>query len=524
MDGAEETDQTPGRWVALPLLLVLFPLAVGLARTPLPVGMVALAFCFLAWHLRVLKGFLLAVGVALGVSLLVYAGGVLHYDVDNYLGPQVRLLALPAGLAPDGVYSPAHCLLPQGMAAYGAALYRLFGSMDLGQSAFLLFFVAAWQVLRGDLSRLQAALLLVAPPALPSLFNLMPDGSVYCLLLIALFALRRGAFWLTLAAAASACLLKASAWVPTALVAAVLCWRFPRRFWQVGLVGVATLALVWPTLHLVFSGGLETISGDFGRLADDDARAMGWLARVLYVYVGHWTTSLSPHLGTHGGGVDGLSSDAFGPIFRLVAWGGLAVLVVCRRRFAGWWGTLALAWVSALLVPTLYVGYARYVPLLFVAGFLPPVLLFPRVAVLPAALLLVLPLAMLGWRVALSSEAVLVANHAAAVQTDYYNLRALFRDRLTPAPQPEWSGSLLYTYSLPEGLFPPMPRRPRAGVRETPIAAKAGEMRAYALREWLPWFLTHPHTYLMEIARFRWRAFRTFPRGANDGVPSPARE
>lgn len=515
-----------GDWAALPLLLALFPVAVGLARTPATVGLVAAAFLFLAWHLRCLRGFAWALGAALGLSLLVFAGAALHYDVDNYLAPQVRLLVLPPGLAPDGAYSPTHCLLPQGMAAYGAALYRLFGSVDLGQSAFFLFAVAAWRTLReAGLTRLQAALLIVAPPAMPGLFNLMSDGCAYLLLLTALFALRKeGCFWLPLVAAAVACTFKTTAWLPTVLVAAVLLWHFPRRWWKVGLVGAAALLLVWPTLNLIFSGGLAWISDDFARLANDDARQMGHLARLLYVYVGHWTTALEPHLGTHDMGVDGLSSDAFGPIFRATLWASVAILAVWRRRFAGWWGTLALAWCSILLVPTTYVGYARYVPLLYVAGMLPLILRFPRVALLPAAALLAVPAAMLGWRFALSAEAVAVANHATAVHTTHWNLRATFRERLTEAPQPLWSGCLLYTYAMPEGHFPPMPRRPYEGIRATPIAAKAGEVRDYALRDFLPWLLTHPHAYLLDIARFRWHAFATFPRGGHDGLPTPARQ
>lgn len=531
MDDADAQDVSPAqipeqpRRDTLPLLLVLFPLAVALARTPLVVGMVFAAFCFLSWQFRCHKAFLLTLGIAFALSLLLFTGATIHYDVDNYLGPQIRLFSLPFGVQPDGFYSEPHCRLPQGLAWYGAALFRLTGSIDLGQSAFFLFFVAAWRTLRVDLTRLQAALLLIAPSALPSVFNLMPDGCVYLLLILALFALRRGDFWLPLAAAALASILKVSAWVPTALIALLLLWRFPRRFWQIGLVALATLLLVFPTLHLLYTGGLNTISSDFSSVANDDARTMGWFARILYVHVGHWTTSLHPHLGPHLLGVDGLSSDALGPIFRLVTWASLAILVFCRKRLAGWWSTLALAWLSVLIIPTVYVGYARYVPLLWVAGMLPLVLRFPKVAILPTIALLGIPLAMLGWRLALSTEAVMVANHATAVQSNYWNVRETFRHiPLTQEQQPLWSGSLLYSYSMPEGIFPPMPRRPYEGLRKTPMTVKAAGVREYALREWLPWMLTHPHTYLLEIARFRWRNFVTLLRGSHDGLPPPARQ
>lgn len=497
-------------------------MAVALARTPWPVGMVAMAYLFVAHHFRCLRPFLLTLTVALGAALLVFSGAAIHYDIDNYLGPQVRLLTLPEGLTTlgDGWYSRLHCALPQGFAAYGAALYRITGSMDLATSAFVLFLVAAWITLRPTLSRLQTSLLLIAPAAMPSLWCLMPDGCIYYLLLIALFTLRERRFWLPLLASAIASTYKTSAWVPTLLVALVLFRNAPRRWWQLGMVGAVTLLVVAPTLRLVLGGGLDAISGDFLACSNETAKAMGHLARLAYVHLGHWTTPLQPTLGTHAGGVDGLSSDGFGPVFRSLTWLSFALLPLFRRRFSGWWETLLLAWASVALVPTLYVGYARYVPLLYLAGALPTVLLAPRLAIPFALWLLVLPAGMLGWRLALSSEALMVAGHATAVHSESYNIRSTFRSRLTSKPQPHESGCLLYSYAMPQGIFPPMPRKVYPGIEKVPSTQKIGEVTDYALHEWLPWALTHPHTYLHEIARFRWRAFTTFPRGATDGLPS----
>lgn len=507
--------------VSLPFLLVSFPMAVALVQLPWLVGMTFTAYLFLAHHFHCLRPFLLTLAVALGAALLVFTGATIHYDIDNYIGPQIRLLTLPVGLTArgDGWYSIAHCALPQGFAAYGAALYRLTGSMDLGTSAFVLFLVAAWRTLRPILSRLQTVLLLTAPAAMPGLFCLMPDGCLYYLLLIALFSLRARYFWLPLLASAIACTYKTSAWIPTALIMLVLFRNEPRRWWALGLVALGTAFIVWPTINLMSRGGLDTISSDFLALANTDAKAMGHLARLAYVHLGHWTTSLSPTFGTHIGGVDGLSSDAFGPVFRALTWSSLVLMLTCRKRLTGWWETLLVAWASVLLIPSLYVGYARYTPLLFLAGALPAILLVPR-AVIPFHLtLLILPFGMLGWRLALSSEALMVANHATAVQCDYYNIRSAFRPLLTAQSQPNASGCLLYSYAMPEGVFPPMPRKVYPGIGKTPTPQKAREVVGYALHDWLPWVLCHPHTYLREIARFRWRAFMTFPRGAHDGLP-----
>ena len=57
----------------LPLLIVLFPLPIALARTPLVTGMVFAAFCFLAWQFLCLKGLLAISAVAILLNLSVFS-------------------------------------------------------------------------------------------------------------------------------------------------------------------------------------------------------------------------------------------------------------------------------------------------------------------------------------------------------------------------------------------------------------------------------------------------------------------
>ena len=96
----------------LPLLIVLFPLAIALARTPLVIGMVFVAFCFLAWQFRCLKSLLAIYAVAILLNLPVLSVCGSPGDQDFYLGPQARLLAAGGELAFDGFLRPTHLALP----------------------------------------------------------------------------------------------------------------------------------------------------------------------------------------------------------------------------------------------------------------------------------------------------------------------------------------------------------------------------------------------------------------------------
>ena len=513
-----------GEWAALPLLLVLFPLAVGLARAPLPVAMVAAAFLFLAWHLRCLRAFVGIYAVAFLLNLPVLSVCGLPGDQDFYLGPQARLLAAGGDLAFDGFLRQAHLALPAGYTGWNAALYRLTGSLDFGHAQVFALLAAAWLTVRRELGRWQTFALLCAPLTFVSVFNGMPDGCVYLLLVLALFAWRAGAFWLCLAALAVGATFKTTAWVPGAALGAALLWRFPRRWWQMGLAALAVGVIVFPTLRLIATGGLAEISADFLG-ADAAARALGWPGRTVYFYLGHWLVPGDYGFNVHIGGVDGAGMDGLGAMARVLVWPALAIPLIWRRRFAGWWGTWALAALATLAMPTLYVGYGRYVPLAYVALMLPFVVRFPRLCVVPALAMAAIPAAWCAWRVLLAMEFAQVVAAGGPVQSDWYNVRATFRAcdvPLVAEPQPRMSSSTIYTYRAAD--FPPFPHDDVPRGRLVPGARKAVRVRDYGLRDFVPWALTHTHRYLWNVARIRWHWLTAFPRGGHDGLPPPARQ
>lgn len=518
---AEEACLAPQPPSALPLILILLPVLLLFSQTPMMAAVSFLACAVLSFHYRCHKAFLITVAGAFLLNLLIYSGATVHWDIDAYIVPQIRLMASGFTLQPDGGVSEAHLSLPGGFSAWCAALYRLTGSVDCGGMLIFLLIVAAWVELRRSLPKLQTAILVIAPPLFPSLWNLMSDGSVYLLLLTALFALRRKAFWLPLAAASLAVTFKTSAWIPAALLFLVLLRDHPRRFWILGLAGGFALLCVFPSLRLLFSStGQTEISCDFATRANADALSMGYWARQAYAYLGHWTTSLSPDFGVHTGGVDGGGIDGFGPLFRAAVWSSLAVLLFCRKRLTGWGETLLLAWGATLLIPTLYIGYARYVPFLYPAVMLPLIRIAPRPAALLNAALCVMPALWLGWRAVLSTEYIAVSARAEAIHSGMYNLRCDFREKLAPDPQPVHSGSLVYTYRPGADFdFPAIPRKPEPRLFTVSPARKIDSMRVYALREWIPWFATHFDTYLFQLASLRWHRLLE-AKGVNDGIPS----
>lgn len=502
---------------ALPLLLIVFPLAVAILPTVYFLFCALVATSFLAYYLKCLRAFLTTVCIAFVINFLFYSGAGGHFDVDAYIAPQIRLIASPCEIVPDGFLNTTHLALPRGFTAWCAAWYRLTGSVDCGGMLFFMLIPAAWIVLRTYLTRLQTVVLLLSPAAFPSLFCLMSDGCVYLLLLIALVSLRdRDNFWLPLLASVAAAVFKTSAWIPAVLVALVLMWYHPRRWWKIALLGIATLACNLPTIQMILKGGLSTISEDFERV-NADAASMGYFARLAYVYIGHWTTSLSPVFGAHLGGVDGGGVDGFGPVFRVAVMASLCVLAIFRKCLKPWWIPLICAWVSILAMPTLYIGYARYVPWLYPAVMLPLVLLIPRISLVMGSAMCVVPLLWLGWRVALSTEMVAVLTHATMVHSNMYNLRCAFRSQLVTTQQPTMSGSLLYSYEMSEDYFPPMNREVSADLKKRPVFNKAKDLQDYALRTWLPWMATHFPIYVYDLMRLRFRWLLT-PRGVSDGI------
>ncbi|MGN0886878.1 MAG: hypothetical protein ACI4RT_07755 [Candidatus Spyradenecus sp.] len=487
--------------------------------------MVTAGFALVAFRFGCLRHWALTVAAALALALLTFAPSGL-YDVENYLAPQTLL---HAGVPLSGDYSPLHCALPDLLARFGAALYRLTGSTDLATAALWLWLAAAWHTLRATCSRLQTALLLFSPLTLLGVGNLMPDGALYCLLLIALCCvadtrapLTPARAHLALAALALAAMTKMTAWIPGALLGGVLLYRAPRLWWKAALAAAGVALFCLPTLRLLAAGQLREISSDF-LSANADAQAMGYCARVLYVYLGHWTTSLAPNFGVAVLSADGASADALGPGLRLTLWGGALLALCCRRHLRGWGGAWALCLFSLLCVPRLYVGYARYVPLLYPAAMLPWVMLRPRWAVMPCALLAAVPVAFIGWRLFLATEAITVATHATAVQSPTAASRALFAERLVAPEQPTRSGNLLYTYTLarPEA-FPSLARTPAPDLRLQGFHTKGRDVARALLRRWLPWALRSTPRLLGELLSLRLRAFcRLHFQEFTDGV-SPA--
>lgn len=519
-----ETDRLPAeiRRFALPFVLITFPFALAFAGTPVLSGMVIAAFCFVAYHLKCLKAFAITLGVSFLLNALVFSGAVVHFDTDAYIAPQIRLLASPFQITPDGFHRATHLALPRGFGAWCAALYRLTGSIDCGAILVWMLIPAAWMVLRTYLTRWQTVVLLLSPALFPSLFNLMSDGCVYLLLLIALVALvDKTNFWIPLLAAAGAALCKTSAWIPCCLVGAMVLYTHPKRWWKVGLIAGIVFVYNLPTLQMMRAGGLSEISADFDR-ANEAAKAMGYWARLAYVYLGHWTTSTNPVFGAHVGGVDGGGVDGFGPLFRFAVWGSFAVLIFFRKRLKGWGVPLVLAWVSIFMMSTLYIGYARYVPWLFPAVMLPLALVVPRCSVVLSGALCIVPTLWLGWRIALSTEVVRVACHATAVQSDVYNIRCLFRDQLVEAPQPTASGSLIYSYQMDEADFPPIRRTRFQDLKSVSPFAKAEDVQAYMVKTWMPWMLCHIHDYLFDLMTLRMR-WLLAPRGLTDDLSTAHR-
>lgn len=507
------------RRFALPLLLITFPFAIAFAAQPLLCGMVLTAFLFLAYQLNCLRSFAIILAVSFIINLFFFSGAVIHWDIDAYIAPQIRMLASTQTIEPDGFYQTTHLSLPSGFGAWCAALYRITGSIDCGAMLVWMLLPAAWVVLRSTLTRLQTVILILSPALFPSLFNLMSDGCVYLLLLIALVALKeRENFWLPLLAVAGAALCKTSAWIPCAFVGLILLRNHPMRWWKLVLVAGVVLFYSIPTLKMMMGGGLSEISSDFEN-ANDTAKAMGYWARLAYVYIGHWTAVGNPQFGAHLGGVDGGGVDGFGPLFRIAVFASICCLIRFRKRFKPWAYPLLIAWGSVLVMPTLYIGYARYVPWLYPAVMLPLVLIVPRLTMVWGALLCVVPTLWLGWRIALSTEVVRVAMHATAVQSDVYNIRCLFRERLVAEPQPYLSGSLVYNYCLPEGYFPPICRTIQADLKMRSPFDKAADVSAYMLKTWLPWFICHIPDYGVDLITLRYRWLMA-PRGATDEISS----
>lgn len=506
---------------ALPGLLILFPAAVALCGRPLTVG-AALAVCLmLGYACRCLKPFLIILLTAFLANACVISGFAVFCDTDSYWMPAVRFLASAEPIEPDGSFSAVHLAMgyPTGFMRWGAALYRLTGWVDAAAALPLILAPATWLTARRvGVGRVAAAVLTAGPLFFLGIFNPMPDASVYLLLLTAALALRdRTAYALPLGAALLACWLKQTAWIPAFFVFVVLLRAHPRHIPKTLGTMLAVGVLMIPFVRSVLSGRVST--DDFTGM-DATARAMGYWARQAYAYLGHWLVpGPAPRFNVPVGGADGGGIDGLGPVFRIAVWAALAVMLLCRKRLSGWGTVMLVCWAGVLTVPTLYIGYARYTPLIYPAVMLPLVLAFPRLAVVPAALVCAMPAAWIGWRVMRSSENLYALSPAVtAVHATDYNVRCGFRDRLSETPQPILSGSLVYSYAG-TGDFPPMPRA-AGDHRLTPAAEKARGMLRYAVAEWLPYAVSHLPETALQTVRYRWRLL-TAPRGESDGIQNP---
>lgn len=516
--GGLSLPELPVGSAALPGILILFPAAVALGGRPLMVG-TALAVCLLLAHAcRCLKPFLAIVVAAFLINASVLSGFAIFSDTDDYWMPAVRFLASDVPIVPDGGYAEIHLQMgyPAGFMRWGAALYRLTGWVDAAAVLPLILAPAAWLTARrAGLGRIAATVLTAGPLAFFGIFNPMPDASVYLLLLTAAVALRdRTAYALPLGAALLACYLKQTAWIPTFFILAVLLRHHPRRMLRTVGAGVAVAVLMIPFLRATASGLVST--ADFYGM-DETAKSMGYWARQIYAYLGHWLIpGPAPQFNVAVGGGDGGGVDGLGPFFRLSVWISLGILLFCRRCLNGWGAVLLVCWAGVLTVPTVYIGYARYAPLVYPAVMLPLALRFPRLAVLPAVLVCAMPAAWVGWRVMRSSENLYALSPAVtAVHADGYNVRCGFRGRLAEVPQPTLAGSLAYTYTG-TGEFPPMPRG-TGDQRLIPAFVKARGLIHYAFAEWLPYALSHLPEMALQTVRYRWSLLIS-PRGETDGI------
>lgn len=510
----------------LPYILILLPFAIGLALDPFLVLLTFVGAGLVAFKTQCLKPFLLIVSVAFFIAFLFPTPAAIYSDADYYVLPAIRFFANGVAVQPncDGYYSMHHFLscLPDGFFRIGAAFYRLFGWVDMGNVLLFLFLPVAWMVWRRHLGRCATAVLVCGPLTFASCLNPVPDGATYLLLLTALGAMRSRETYLALAALLVACTFKMSAWMPATVIAAVLLYQDPRRAPKIILTGIAAMLYNLP-FFIHFFGGQALPTPDFAAM-DDAARSLGWFARFAYAYLGHWILPGEYVFNVPMGGFDGGGIDGLGPFFRFMVWGSIALQVIFFKRLKSWWTVLLVGWVSVCCMPTLYVGYARYVPLFYVSVMLPFLLLAPRLTLVPAGLICAMPLAWLGWRCVLISERLTLLDPevTVAVSSDLYNVRCALREAgFTPTeqtPQMRPSASLMY-YTLPrEGVdaFPHCLRDTTLNQRLTPATDKARAIAPFVLQQWFPWCMTHLHKLFIASLSYRVKCFVTFPRGKYD--------
>jgi hypothetical protein len=346
------------------------------------------------------------------------------------------------------------------------------------------------------------------------------------LLVTALGALKGKHPSVVLAAILLASTLKVTAWVPACFIAGVLLYQAPSLWRRILLVGLIAIAYnLGFFIHHFLGTPLPT--GDFAAM-EGSARTLGWFARFAYAYLGHWLLPGDYTFNVPVGGFDGGGIDGLGPVFRALTWLSLALLIAFYKRLKPWRPILFICWGSSLCVSTLYMGYARYVPLIYLAVMLPLICLAPRLATIPALLVCLMPMAWIGWRLVLITERLTVFDptHTASLSSETYNIRCHAREMGVPLASNDLrsqgafipSGSLMYAYAPNEAItpFPAIPRTYDRDQRLLPVTQKIDSVAAYLLTDWLPWSLCNLHRLGVASLRYRVRAALTFPRGSYD--------
>lgn len=522
--------QTQVRTMCLSILLILFPFAIALALTPGLVAMVFVATLLVAFKTHCLKPFLVTLGVAFAILLFFPTPAAIYCDADYFHLPAIRVIAGDGNVKPlnDGGIWWTHfkACLPDGFHRYGAALYNLTGWVDAANSLLFILIVPAWLTWRQHLGRCATIVILFGPVVFASCFNPLPDGSVYLLLVTALGALKGKQLNLTLAALLVASTLKVTAWAPAVFIAGILLYQHPRQWKRIFITGLAAIVYNIGFFITLFSG--ESLpTADFAAM-EGSARSLGWVARFAYAYLGHWLVPGEFQFNVPIGGFDGGGIDGLGPIFRLLTWISIGCTIAFYKRLKPWVPLLIVCWGSAFCVSTLYMGYARYVPLIYLAIMFPFILLAPRLSLVPAALICAIPFVWIGWRVILITERLTVLDpaHTEAISSNTYNLRCVAREMEIPlvAHNENFipSASLMYAYLPREEahVFPAIPRTYERDQRLRPFNQKMDDVAGYVIQEWLPWSFCNLHHLAFSSLRYRFKASLTFPRGKYDASSS----
>jgi hypothetical protein len=364
---------------------------------------------------------LIAVSLALSGLSVMYS----NPDAEYYHRPASMLMARgwnpvfdSTAEAVDALRKPDEAMrvwhvayLPRAFWIFGAVLYRTVGFVESADALNILtcilsFFMVSRLLARvlgmSGMTRTAAALLLAASPAVATLmFGGSNDSTFYSLFLIAtsaatLYLATGGLQWLGFIVAAFPLIanLKFTGVVCCGVVTLVfllgclLQWRsgradagLPAR-WLLAVAASVALATVigfspYVTSWVRYGGPFypahtfdarvplsNRITEDFLSM-NEDAKRMGHLGRLGYAYLSEPLT-----LSLYGKGADGgrfapkfnVSGGVggFGPVFRAAFVLSLALLPFARVGRLGW--LLACILLTVVLQPTIYVGYARYVP------------------------------------------------------------------------------------------------------------------------------------------------------------------